>query len=159
MSYIGRQPVPQATRYLQEGTITTPSNEIVVTGGYGVHNIHVFINGVLLPTTEYTANDGLKIVFDAPLPEGTKYLVEEFRTFEVSGVLPEFGTAAMKNVATEAEALAGAEDVLITAEQARAVIEQDVADAIPAASSEALGGLKARLDGTTLYLRNDASDA
>lgn len=99
MSYIGRQPVPQASRYLQEGTISTPTDEIGVVGGYSVNNIHVYINGVLLPTDEYTANDSVKIIFDESLPVGTKYRIEEFRTFEVA----EFGTATIQGVQTALE--------------------------------------------------------
>lgn len=46
---------------------TNNQSTITVTGGYEINQVDVFINGILIPTTDYVANNGSTIVLNDPL--------------------------------------------------------------------------------------------
>jgi len=81
MGYIGTQPVPKATHYLEYGVFDTPTQVINVGSGYTVNNISVVINGVTLNPDEYTATDGVTVDLGVEFDAGTSYRIEEYRTF------------------------------------------------------------------------------
>jgi hypothetical protein len=80
--YIGVAPVPRASVVITQGTFSVPSDNIVVGGGYNVGNVVVYVNGVRLRSSDYTATDGINIVFNEQWEAGDEYLVEEYRNFE-----------------------------------------------------------------------------
>lgn len=82
--YIGVVPVPQASRVLSFTALVAASATYFVPTGYVPNCIRVSVNGLFLNTDEYTATDGVQIVFPQTLPVGTVISVEELTAFEVS---------------------------------------------------------------------------
>lgn len=97
--YIGVAPVPRASVVITQGTFSVPSDSIVVGGGYNVGNIVVYVNGVRLRSSDYTATDGINIVFNEQWEAGDEYLVEEYRNFEKANH-PTYGELASETGAT-----------------------------------------------------------
>lgn len=64
MSYIGIPPFGQTVRTITTVTASAGQTTFNITGGYVVGYVDVFLNGVLLNPTDYTATDGLTVVLD-----------------------------------------------------------------------------------------------
>ena len=63
MSYIGIPPFGQTIRSVTNITATSGQTTFNIVGGYQQGYVDVFLNGSLLvPTTDYTATDGLTVV-------------------------------------------------------------------------------------------------
>jgi hypothetical protein len=63
MSYIGIPPFGQTIRSVTNITATAGQTTFNITGGYQQGYVDVYLNGSLLvPTTDYTATDGLTVV-------------------------------------------------------------------------------------------------
>jgi len=86
MPYIGVRPVERASMVLTQGTLGTSTNTIKVPGGYTPSNIAVYVNGLRLKTSDYTASDGFNITLNETFASGSEYVIEEFRSFEVADV-------------------------------------------------------------------------
>lgn len=63
MSYLGIPPFGQTIRSVTNITATSGQTDFNILGGYQQGYVDVFLNGSLLvPTTDYTATDGLTVV-------------------------------------------------------------------------------------------------
>ena len=63
MSYLGIPPFGQTIRSVTNITATAGQTSFNIVGGYQQGYVDVFLNGSLLvPTTDYTATDGLTVV-------------------------------------------------------------------------------------------------
>ncbi len=63
MSYIGIPPYGQTIRSVTNITATASQTTFSIVGGYQTGYVDVFLSGVLLvPSTDYTATDGLTVV-------------------------------------------------------------------------------------------------
>jgi hypothetical protein len=69
MSYIGNQPVPQSLESRQEFTATA-SQTTFATSGYTVGYVDVYLNGVKLSTSDFTATNGSDIVLGSGAAAG-----------------------------------------------------------------------------------------
>ena len=69
MSYIGTQPVPQSLESRQEFTATA-SQTTFATNGYTVGYVDVYLNGVKLSTSDFTATNGSDIVLGSGAAAG-----------------------------------------------------------------------------------------
>ena len=69
MSYIGTQPVPQSLESRQEFTATA-SQTTFATSGYTVGYVDVYLNGVKLSTSDFTATNGSDIVLGSGAAAG-----------------------------------------------------------------------------------------
>ena len=69
MSYIGTQPTPQSLESRQEFTATA-SQTTFATNGYTVGYVDVYLNGVKLSTSDFTATNGSDIVLGSGAAAG-----------------------------------------------------------------------------------------
>jgi hypothetical protein len=69
MSYIGTQPVPQSLESRQEFTATA-SQTTFATNGYTVGYVDVYLNGVKLSTSDFTATNGSDVVLGSGATAG-----------------------------------------------------------------------------------------
>jgi hypothetical protein len=69
MSYIGTQPVPQSLESRQEFTATA-SQTTFATNGYTVGYVDVYLNGVKLSTSDFTATNGSDVVLGSGAAAG-----------------------------------------------------------------------------------------
>lgn len=74
MSYIGIPPFGQTIRSVTNITATASQTTFNIVGGYQAGYVDVFLNGVLLvPTTDYTATDGLTVVLGTGATAGDAF--------------------------------------------------------------------------------------
>lgn len=74
MSYIGIPPFGQTIRSVTNITATSSQTTFNIVGGYQTGYVDVFLNGVLLvPTTDYTATDGLTVVLGTGATAGDAF--------------------------------------------------------------------------------------
>jgi hypothetical protein len=69
VSYIGTQPTPQSLESRQEFTATA-SQTTFATNGYTVGYVDVYLNGVKLSTSDFTATNGSDIVLGSGATAG-----------------------------------------------------------------------------------------
>jgi hypothetical protein len=82
--YIGKTPLTQAQQFRVEHTATAGQTDFLV--NYAPGFIDVFMNGVKLGSTDFTATDGLKIVLGAAALVGDEMNIVAYRNFDlVSG--------------------------------------------------------------------------
>jgi hypothetical protein len=62
MAYIGIPPFGQTVRSITSATATAGQTTFNIDGGYVVGYVDVFINGVLLSRSDFTATNGLTVV-------------------------------------------------------------------------------------------------
>jgi len=80
--YIGTQPVPQATQTRDSFTCTAGQTSFA-TGGYTPNFLDVYLNGVKLTATDYTASNGSDVVLASGAAAGDVLEVVAFTTFDV----------------------------------------------------------------------------
>ena len=80
--YIGTQPVPQATQTRDSFTCTAGQTSFA-TSGYTPNFLDVYLNGVKLTATDYTASNGSDVVLAAGASTGDVLEVVAFTTFDV----------------------------------------------------------------------------
>ena len=80
--YIGTQPVPQATQTRDAFTATSNQTSFP-TSGYTPEFLDVFLNGVKLAASDYTATNGSDVVLAAGATTGDILEVVSYGTFEV----------------------------------------------------------------------------
>jgi hypothetical protein len=64
MSYIGIPPFGNTVRSVTNVTATASQTTFNITGGYVIGYVDVFLNGVLLTPSDYTASNGLTVVLN-----------------------------------------------------------------------------------------------
>ena len=87
MAYIGNQPVPQATQNRDSYTATASQTTFAVSGGYSIGFIDVFMNGVKLASTDFTASDGSTVVLASGAASGDLIDIIAYSTFTPSNAL------------------------------------------------------------------------
>ena len=80
--YIGTQPVPQATQTRDSFTCTGGQTSFA-TSGYSPSFLDVYLNGVKLTATDYTASNGSDVVLASGAAAGDVLEVVAFTTFDV----------------------------------------------------------------------------
>jgi len=83
MSYIGNIPVPQATQTRDNFTATEGQTSFA-TSGYSPGYVDVYLNGIHLDPSDYTATDGNAVVLLSGATLGDVVSVVAFSTFTVS---------------------------------------------------------------------------
>lgn len=84
--YVGVEPIPQANTIITQGTIAGSTSSIFVPNGYNIGNIEVFLNGLRLKSTDFTATDGVYVNFNQTLTIGTDYLIQDVRNYQQADV-------------------------------------------------------------------------
>jgi len=84
MSYIGNIPVPQATQTRDNFTATEGQTSFA-TSGYSPGYVDVYLNGIHLDPSDYTATDGNAVVLSSGATLGDVVSVVAFSIFTVSG--------------------------------------------------------------------------
>lgn len=111
MSYIGNIPVPQATQTRDRFTATSGQTTFS-TSGYTPGFLDVYLNGVHLDASDYTATNGSDVVLDTGAATDDIVEVVAFTAFEVATVdftdLLNTPTTISGYGITDAAALAGA---------------------------------------------------
>ena len=79
--YIGTQPVPQATQTRDVFTATSGQTTFA-TSGYTPNFLDVYLNGVHLDPSDYTASNGSDVVLAVGAAAGDSVIVVAFTTFE-----------------------------------------------------------------------------
>jgi len=82
--YIGNIPVPQATQVRDNFTATSGQTSFN-TSGYSPGYIDVYLNGIHLDPSDYTATDGNTVVLNSGATAGDVLSVVAFSTFTLSG--------------------------------------------------------------------------
>ena len=81
--YIGNAPVPQATQTRDNFTATAGQTSFA-TSGYTPGYLDVYLNGVRLDESDYTATNGSDVVLDTGAAVDDVVSVVAFTTFEVN---------------------------------------------------------------------------
>lgn len=79
--YIGNIPVPQATQTRDVFTATSGQTSFA-TSGYTPNFLDVYLNGVHLDPSDYTASNGSDVVLAVGAAAGDSVIVVAFTTFE-----------------------------------------------------------------------------
>ena len=83
MAYIGNQPVPQATQ-TRDRFVATASQTSFATSGYTPGFLDVYLNGVKLDSTDYTATNGSDVVLASGAASGDILEVVAYSAFEIA---------------------------------------------------------------------------
>ena len=81
MAYIGNQPVPQATQTRDSFTATASQTTFTTSQGYSVGFIDVFMNGIRLTGSDFTATDGSTVVLASGATSGDLIDIIAYSTF------------------------------------------------------------------------------
>ena len=73
MSYIGIPPFGQTVRSVTAETATSSQTTFNITGGYVVGYVDVYLNGLLLAPSTYTATNGTTVVLNTGATAGDKF--------------------------------------------------------------------------------------
>lgn len=95
MSYIGNIPVPQATQTRDRFTATSGQTTFA-TSGYTPGFLDVYLNGVHLDASDYTATNGSDVVLDTGAATDDIVEVVAFTAFEVANVAGATGAGGDK---------------------------------------------------------------
>jgi uncharacterized protein YoaH (UPF0181 family) len=83
--YIGNVPVPQATQ-TRDNFTATASQTTFTTSGYTPGFVDVYLNGIHLDPSDYTATDGTDVVLASGASSGDVVTVVAFTTFSVASI-------------------------------------------------------------------------
>ena len=83
--YIGNVPVPEATQ-TRDNFTATASQTTFSTSGYTPGFLDVYLNGIHLDPSDYTATDGTDVVLASGASSGDVVTVVAFTTFSVSSI-------------------------------------------------------------------------
>lgn len=86
MAYIGIPPFGQTVRTVTEATATAGQTTFNITGGYTIGYVDVFLNGVLLAATDYTATDGLTVVLGTASSLNDEFKAISYHPVELTSV-------------------------------------------------------------------------
>lgn len=104
MAYIGNIPVPQATQTRDRFTATSGQTTFA-TSGYTPGFLDVYLNGVHLDASDYTATNGSDVVLDTGAATDDIVEVVAFTAFNVSEKLPDQTGNAGEYLTTDGSAL------------------------------------------------------
>lgn len=84
MSYIGIPPFGQTIRTVTNVTATAGQTTFNITGGYIVGYVDVYLNGVLLAPTDYTATDTLTVVLASGASLNDEFQAVSYQTVSLA---------------------------------------------------------------------------
>ena len=73
MAYIGVPPFGKTVRTVTEITATAGQTTFSPTGGYPLGYVDVYLNGVILNNSDFTAVDGVSVVLQSAAAEGDEF--------------------------------------------------------------------------------------
>lgn len=107
MAYVGNQPVPQATQ-TRDRFVATSGQTSFATSGYTPNFVDVYLDGVKLDSSEYTATNGSDVVLGSGASTGQIMEVVAFSSFDVADIRNMTQPLGLKNyTTTERNALTG----------------------------------------------------
>ena len=99
MAYVGNQPVPQATQ-TRDRFVATSGQTSFATSGYTPNFVDVYLDGVKLDSSEYTATNGSDVVLDSGATTGQILEVVAFSSFDVADIRNMTQPLGLKNYTT-----------------------------------------------------------
>jgi hypothetical protein len=99
MAYVGNQPVPQATQ-TRDRIVATSGQTSFATSGYTPQFVDVYLDGVKLDSSEYTASNGSDIVLNSGATTGQVLEVIAFSSFDVADIRNMTQPLGLKNYTT-----------------------------------------------------------
>lgn len=107
MAYVGNQPVPQATQ-TRDRFVATSGQTSFATSGYTPNFVDVYLDGVKLDSSEYTATNGSDVVLASGASTGQIMEVVAFSSFDVADIRNMTQPLGLKNyTTTQRNALTG----------------------------------------------------
>ena len=103
MSYIGIPPFGQTIRSVTTTIATSGQTSFTITGGYVVGYVDVYLNGVLLYPSDYTATNGTDVVLASGAALNDEFqaisyqpvaIADVYTTGQVDSLLASFGAGA-----------------------------------------------------------------
>jgi hypothetical protein len=104
MAYVGNQPVPQATQ-TRDRFVATSGQTSFATSGYTPNFVDVYLDGVKLDTSEFTATNGSDVVLASGATTGQILEVIAVQAFNSSEKLPDQTGNNGKYLSTDGSAL------------------------------------------------------
>ena len=93
MSYIGIPPFGNTVRSVTNVTATASQTTFTITGGYVIGYVDVFLNGVLLTPSDYTASNGLTVVLNTGASASDEFQAVSYQPISLSQhTMPTGGT-------------------------------------------------------------------
>jgi len=93
MSYIGIPPFGNTVRSVTNVTATASQTTFNITGGYVIGYVDVFLNGVLLTPSDYTASNGLTVVLNTGASASDEFQAVSYQPISLSQhTMPTGGT-------------------------------------------------------------------
>jgi len=93
MSYIGIPPFGNTVRSVTNVTATASQTTFNITGGYVIGYVDVFLNGVLLTPSDYTASNGLTVVLNSGASASDEFQAVSYQPISLSQhTMPTGGT-------------------------------------------------------------------
>ena len=93
MSYIGIPPFGNTVRSVTNVTATASQTTFNITGGYVIGYVDVFLNGVLLTPSDYTASNGLTVVLNTGASASDEFQAISYQPVSLSQhTMPTGGT-------------------------------------------------------------------
>lgn len=89
MSYIGNEPIVSATRTTYE--VIATAGQTTFSAGYTVGFLDVYINGVKLVATDYTASNGTSVVLNNGCVLGDEVVIVAYGTFNTANAVAKTG--------------------------------------------------------------------
>jgi len=96
MSYIGIPPFGNTVRSVTNVTATASQTTFNITGGYVIGYVDVFLNGVLLTPSDYTASNGLTVVLNTGASASDEFQAVSYQPISLSQhTMPTGGTGSV----------------------------------------------------------------
>jgi hypothetical protein len=93
MSYIGIPPFGTTVRSVTNVTATASQTTFNITGGYVIGYVDVFLNGVLLTPSDYTASNGLTVVLNTGASASDEFQAVSYQPISLAqDTMPTGGT-------------------------------------------------------------------
>lgn len=93
MSYIGIPPFGNTVRSVTNVVATASQTTFNITGGYVIGYVDVFLNGVLLTPSDYTASNGLTVVLNTGASASDEFQAVSYQPISLSQhTMPTGGT-------------------------------------------------------------------
>jgi len=96
MSYIGIPPFGNTVRSVTNVTATASQTTFNITGGYVIGYVDVFLNGVLLTPSDYTASNGLTVVLNTGASASDEFQAVSYQPISLAqDTMPTGGTGSV----------------------------------------------------------------
>ena len=96
MSYIGIPPFGNTVRSVTNVVATASQTTFNITGGYVIGYVDVFLNGVLLTPSDYTASNGLTVVLNTGASASDEFQAVSYQPISLAqDTMPTGGTGSV----------------------------------------------------------------